>query len=61
MIIVPEAHLYCRQTVSVDLSVEIECIDVCHAGDIIQYRLYSFVEYGRFYILLAGYPVDEQL
>ena len=27
--------------------------------DIIQYRLYSFIEYGRFYIILAGYPVDE--
>ncbi len=37
--------------------VVIECEDIGHSRYIIKYRLYSFVEYGRFYIILVGNPV----
>ena len=52
---------YRRQAVSVDFPVEVEGKDVRHAGDVVQYGLYSFIQRGRFHIVLTGHPVDEQL
>ena len=34
--------------------------DVGHSRYIVKYRLYSFIEYGRFYIVLTGNPVDQE-
>ena len=43
--------------VAINFPVKIECEDIGHSRYIIKYRLYSFVEYGRFYIVLVGNTV----
>lgn len=53
--------LHRRQTVAVNLAVEVEGKDVGHSRNIIKYRLYSFIECRRFYIILAGNPVNQKL
>ena len=53
--------LHRRQTVAVNLAVEVKSKDIGHSRYIIKYRLYSFIEYGRFYVVLPGYAVDEKL
>ena len=49
--------LHRRQTVAVNLAVEVKSKDIGHSRYIIKYRLYSFIECRCFYIVLAGDPV----
>ena len=52
--------LHRRQTVPVNFTIKIKSKDVGHSRYIVKYRLYSFIEYGRFYIVLTGNPVDQE-
>lgn len=52
--------LHRRQTVPVNFTIKIKSKDVGHSRYIVKYRLYSFIEYRRIYIVLAGYPVDQE-
>ena len=46
-----------QEAVAINFPVKIEREDIGHSRYIIKYRLYSFVEYGRFYIVLVGNAV----
>ena len=53
--------LYYRQTYSVDFLIDVECIDIRHATDVIQYRHDSLLQILVLYVVLAAYPSQELL
>ena len=52
----PALFLYYRQTYSVDFLIDVECIDIRHATDVIQYRHDSLLQILVLYVVLAAYP-----
>ena len=57
----PALFLYYRQTYSVDFLIDVECIDIRHATDVIQYRHDSLLQILVLYVVLAAYPSQELL
>ena len=57
----PALFLYYRQTYSVDFLIDVECIDIRHTTDIIQYRHDSLLQILVLYVVLAAYPSQELL
>ena len=57
----PALFLYYRQTYSVDFLIDIECIDIRHTTDVIQYRHDSLLQILVLYVVLAAYPSQELL
>ena len=57
----PALFLYYRQTYSVDFLIDVECIDIRHTTDVIQYRHDSLLQILVLYVVLAAYPSQELL
>ena len=57
----PALFLYYRQTYSVDFLIDVECIDIRHTTDVIQYRHDSLLQILVLYVVLAAYPSRELL
>lgn len=49
------------KAVAIDFSIEVEGIDVCHAGNVVEHGLYLAVERGGLHLVLGGDPLDQQL
>lgn len=57
----PALFLDYRQTYSVDFLIDVECIDIRHTTDVIQYRHDSLLQMLVLYVVLAAYPSQELL